>query len=549
VKLLPLIFIIAGLALVYASSGEAQKSSTDLYKVGINDTISITVLEHPDLKTITTVSSDGTITFPYLGNIYVKGMSISEIEKEITKRLSDGYVKYPVVAASLIKSMSRIVFTYGEFNQRGVIAFEDNMTLLNALSLAGGVSKDGLFGILKVKRKKEGKAGYEEIVETSLNNGLIENNTARDMIVKRDDILIIERNKTFLIQGEVANRGRFVLEKGMTVLRALLQAGGVNTNGLYGSVKIRRKKEGTIDDYTDFMKSQINEGVIQSFEVENTLLEPDDIMVVESNKTFLIQGEVLNRGRIVLEKDMTVLRALLQAGGVTKDGLYGKIKVRRKQDEKSEEYTDIAESNLKDGVVEDKEVENIILKPDDILIVDRSDTLLIQGEVAQRGRIVLEKGMTVLRALLQAGGVTKDGLYGKIKVRRKQDEKSEEYTDIAESNLNDGVVEDKEVENIILKPDDILIVERNKTFFIYGEINRPGELVLQNNMTVFKAITISGGFTKWGSSNKVKVLRQTQGHSEFQTIKINVKDVIEGDATKDIQIQSGDIIVVSTGIF
>ena len=548
-KLLPLIFIIAGLALVYASSGEAQKSSTDLYKVGINDTISITVLEHPDLKTITTVSSDGTITFPYLGNIYVKGMSISEIEKEITKRLSDGYVKYPVVAASLIKSMSRIVFTYGEFNQRGVIAFEDNMTLLNALSLAGGVSKDGLFGILKVKRKKEGKAGYEEIVETSLNNGLIENNTARDMIVKRDDILIIERNKTFLIQGEVANRGRFVLEKGMTVLRALLQAGGVNTNGLYGSVKIRRKKEGTIDDYTDFMKSQINEGVIQSFEVENTLLEPDDIMVVESNKTFLIQGEVLNRGRIVLEKDMTVLRALLQAGGVTKDGLYGKIKVRRKQDEKSEEYTDIAESNLKDGVVEDKEVENIILKPDDILIVDRSDTLLIQGEVAQRGRIVLEKGMTVLRALLQAGGVTKDGLYGKIKVRRKQDEKSEEYTDIAESNLNDGVVEDKEVENIILKPDDILIVERNKTFFIYGEINRPGELVLQNNMTVFKAITISGGFTKWGSSNKVKVLRQTQGHSEFQTIKINVKDVIEGDATKDIQIQSGDIIVVSTGIF
>ncbi len=72
--------------------------------------------------------------------------------------------------------------------------------------------------------------------------------------------------------------------------------------------------------------------------------------------------------------------------------------------------------------------------------------------------------------------------------------------------------------------------------------------MLMNNMTVFKAITIAGGFTKWGSGGKVKILRPAQNISGFETIKVEVDDIIDGDATADIKLQPEDTVVVSSGL-
>ena len=183
------------------------------------------------------------------------------------------------------------------------------------------------------------------------------------------------------------------------------------------------------------------------------------------------------------------------------------------------------------------------------MIVERNKTFLIQGDVASRGRVVLERGMTVLSAILQAGGVLEEGRYGKIKVRRKQEGEIGKYKDVIESQLSAGVIEKKEVEDMLLQPDDVLIVERNKTFFIYGEVNKTGEFLLDTDMTVFKAITLAGGFTKWGYGSRVKILRPKNNHSGLETIKVNIEDVLAGDASADVHLMPEDIIVVSTGIF
>jgi polysaccharide export outer membrane protein len=428
-----------------------------MYKIGVDDVIQITVLDHDELKTVSSVSLDGTINMPYIGSIQVLGKTVTEVEQEITEKLKEGYIKFPIVAVTLLRSLSKEIFTYGEINKIGKIQFEKDMSIGKAMSIAGGVTNDGRYGKIRVRRKQEGESGgYKDIVEAKLNDGAIVNSEIEDMLLQPDDILIVERSKTFLIQGEVASRGRFVLEKDMTVLRALLQAGGVNENGRYGKIKVRRKQE---------------------------------------------------------------------TGG----------------------YKDLVESPLDDGKIVLKEVEDTVLQPDDILIVERSKTFLIQGEVASRGRFVLEKDMTVLRALLQAGGVNENGRYGKIKVRRKQE--TGEYKDLVESPLDDGKIVLKEVEDTVLQPDDILIVEPNSTFFIYGEVNKKGEFILKKDMTVFKAITIAGGLTKWGSEGKIKILRPINNGESFEIIKVNIKDVIEGDASADVVLENGDTIIVSTGIF
>ena len=531
------------------SQVKAETSTTETYRVGVNDVLNISVLKEQGLTGSYTVTSDGTITFHYIGTIYVKGMKLSKIEDLITKKLSDEYIKYPLVSVSLSSSGKKII-AFGVIRIHGEIRFQDNMTVMAGLALAGGATSDGLFGKIKVLRVKKGVTGEREVfVESILNYGAIVNSKVANTLLQVDDILIVEHNDTILIQGNVASRGRSVLEKDMTVVRALLQAGGVLKDGLFGKIKIRRKQEGKAGGYKDLVESKLDNGVIENKEVEDMLLQPDDILIVERNDTILIQGNVASRGLAILEKDMTVGRVLLQAGGISQDGLFGKIKIRRKQEGKAGGYKDLVESKLDDGVIENKEVEDMLLKPDDILIVERNKTFLIKGEVAQRGRFVLEEGMSVLRALLEAGGVSKDGLYGKIKIRRKQNGKAGGYKDLMESKLDDGVIENKEVEDMLLKPDDILIVDREKTYFIYGEANKTGEFILRNDMTVFKAITIAGGFTKWGAANRVKVLRKSKNNDGFELIRVNIDDVIKGDAAADVYLQAGDTIVVSSGVF
>jgi len=544
-RILFLVFIISIFCLC-VSQAVAESSLSNVYAIGPNDVLEIRVLDHDELRTMATVTSDGSITFPYIGTVNVEGKGVSEIEKIITDKLSEGYIKYPVVTVSLVRSLSKKIFVYGELFKRGEIPIQDDVTVLQALSMAGGVTENGKYGTAKIMRKEEGRKEYETIIETSMNNGIIMDKKVENMLLHSNDMLIVEHNKTFLIQGEALKRGRFSLEKDMTVLHALLLAGGVTNDGRYGMIKIRRNSSSSSTGYKDIAEAHLIDGDIEDKEVENIYLEPDDIVIIERNKTFLIQGGVAQRGRFPLEKDMRVINALLQVGGVVDSGLFGRIIVRRQEKVEGGGYRDIAISDLSDGMIVDKAVEDLTLQPDDIIIVERSRSITIQGEIAVPGRYVLEDGMTVLGALAVSKGVRGDGYYGKLKIRRKHEEGLEYKT--LELDVQQILRDDTSGE-LLLEPDDTLIVERNDTYFIYGEVQKPGEFVLKSDMTAFKALTIAGGFTKWGSGSKVKILRTKRDKSGFETIKVKIDDVIDGDADADIFLEPGDTIIVSAGVF
>ena len=89
----------------------------------------------------------------------------------------------------------------------------------------------------------------------------------------------------------------------------------------------------------------------------------------------------------------------------------------------------------------------------------------------------------------------------------------------------------------------------SRKFFVYGEVIKPGNYLLDEHTTVLKAISIAGGFSKFGSSSKVKVLRQNDDGVGYTSIKVNMKDVMNGESEKDILVGPGDIVVVSEGIF
>jgi len=94
-----------------------------------------------------------------------------------------------------------------------------------------------------------------------------------------------------------------------------------------------------------------------------------------------------------------------------------------------------------------------------------------------------------------------------------------------------------------------LVESRSRSFTISGEVIKPGNYPILENTTVLKAISIAGGFTKFGSSSRVKILRPRKDRPGYMSIKVDLEAVMDGDAKADIVIESGDIIVVSEGVF
>ncbi len=361
-KNLFLIFMAICCLLIFPSVANA-KSPTVQYSVGIDDVISIVVIDRSDLKTVTTVAIDGSITFPYIGTLYVKGLKLSEIKNKITKKLSK-YIKYPVVSVSLVNSKSRKIFIYGEVVKPGEYMLGEEMTVVKAISVAGGIRPGGLYGKVKVRRVREGKPGYRDI---KINLKSTIEGTTRDMLLQPDDIVIVERNKNFFIYGELARPGEYMLEDNMTVVKAISIAGGITHSGLYGKVKIRRKQDGK-PGYKDIeidIKSTIERFVIEG-STPDMLLEPDDVVIVERNKKFFIYGEVARPGGFTLEDDMTVLRAISLAGGFTKWGSPGRVKVLRLQQDKADYET--IKVNVKAAIDGDARAD-IALQPGDVVVV------------------------------------------------------------------------------------------------------------------------------------------------------------------------------------
>lgn len=509
-----LLFIL--FAVVYAQEGT--------YRVGINDEINIDVAGYKEFSISAVVLPDGTISYPQIGSLYVNGMTLTDIRDLIVKKLSEGYVKSPIVTVSLKRSASKVIYLYGELS--GTVPYEKDMTVMKVV-VSKGIDKESSELVIRRKGTNDIKVDVKGVIE----------GRSKDVFLRPDDILIVKKKGLVYIQGEVKKPGPYTIKENMTVIDAITEAGGINNEGLYGEVILKRKKQDSsgYDDITVDVK-----GIMKGLK-QNILLKPDDILIVKPNSTFIVYGEVNKPGSYVLEDNMTVGKAIAKAGGITETGLYGDVKIRRVREDGSG-YEDI-KVNLK-GIIEGTEKGDILLKPDDILIVEQNKKFLVQGEVLKPGEYVLEDNMTVGKAIAKAGGIGEEGLFGKIKIRRMRKDGSG-YDDI-EFEIKDVIGGDKG--NTPLLPDDIVIVEKNKTFLIYGEVNKIGEFPLTDGMTVFKAITIAGGFNKWGSPSNIKILRPKENKKEFDIIKVNVKRVIEGDASADIPLKPGDIVVVSSGI-
>ena len=115
----------------------AEKSPTTLtYRIGLGDTLDISVWRIPDLSSEVIVRPDGMISFPLIGDMQAAGRTLTQLDEELTRRLSD-YVKEPQVSVMIRKFGGRKVIVLGEVAKPGVYTFTSDIRLIEAIALAG----------------------------------------------------------------------------------------------------------------------------------------------------------------------------------------------------------------------------------------------------------------------------------------------------------------------------------------------------------------------------------------------------------------------------
>jgi polysaccharide export outer membrane protein len=127
-------YLLLFVGLAYAVAQTPQLSS---YKLGSGDMISIRVLGEEDLKREKIRLSDaGTISFPILGEIQVKGLTVGALEDQITKGLKGRYLLDPKVTIAIEEY--RNFFVNGMVEKPGGYPYVPGLTVRKAISIAGG---------------------------------------------------------------------------------------------------------------------------------------------------------------------------------------------------------------------------------------------------------------------------------------------------------------------------------------------------------------------------------------------------------------------------
>ena len=224
------------------------------YTVNRGDILNITVWDHPELtipagsdrspsEAGNWVHSDGTIFYPYVGEIKVAGLKVTEIRDILRKELAK-YIASPQVDVTVASFRSKRVYMTGELNKPGTQPITNvPLTLLEAVSNAGGLSDAADWTNVTLTRNGETK-------RYSLRDLYRQGDTRENILLRPNDIIHVARNdaaKIFVL-GEVGKPTSLNIGRSdITLAEALADAGGFAqaTADASGIFVLRQAAEGS----------------------------------------------------------------------------------------------------------------------------------------------------------------------------------------------------------------------------------------------------------------------------------------------------------------
>ena len=152
----------------HQESNPATDQSHDAYIIGPGDVIAVDVWKEKELSRRVSVRLDGKISLPLVNDIDAAGLTSAELREQLTQKYKD-FVDVPEVSVTVLESRSKRIYLLGKINRPGEYPLQKNMTIVHAISLAGGLAEWADASDIKLIRKIKGtektfRVDYDAIV-------------------------------------------------------------------------------------------------------------------------------------------------------------------------------------------------------------------------------------------------------------------------------------------------------------------------------------------------------------------------------------------------
>ena len=224
------------------------------YILGPEDEIEIKVWDHEDLSRKQRVGLEGKISFPFAGDLKVQGLTVLQLQKELERRLGQGYIVDPHVSINIIEYKSQKFFVVGDVQKPWTYPLTKNITVVEAISLAGGVASSGgsktLGGNAIIVRASPGGKSDQPRMPDQVNprekqtvslSAALAGDPRNNVEIKSGDTIYVP-TLVIYVTCQVKNPGRYPYEEGITVLKAVTAAGGFTDKAATGRVHVVREE-------------------------------------------------------------------------------------------------------------------------------------------------------------------------------------------------------------------------------------------------------------------------------------------------------------------
>jgi polysaccharide export outer membrane protein len=264
----PLLVLSAALLIVPLSAPRAQVSDK-AYIIGPEDVLEIQVWERKDLNQTVFVRPDGRTSLPLVGEIMVAGKTVQELQDHLAK-VYDKTSQSAVVTVIVKEIKSRPVYFVGGFGKPGPMQLTREMTLMQAISVIGGVVPGG-----------DAENGYvlrgDKRIAVDFHKLLQKGDLSQNTQLEPGDTVVVPIADMVYVQGEVRAPSPLKYTTDLTLLKAITQAGGLTPLAASGRVDLLRGRAG---EKKERIRVDVDKIMRSPEENPDVSLKPDDIIYV-----------------------------------------------------------------------------------------------------------------------------------------------------------------------------------------------------------------------------------------------------------------------------
>ena len=513
------------------------------YVLGIDDELSISIWGASQQNYQLRIGTDGAVSIPDIGPVYVSGMEFTKAKELIKKRLiaiyqgMDGSSPNTYAEVSISNLRSIKINVIGEAMAPGTYTLPSTASAFNALYLSGGPNENGSFRQIQIIRD------HKTIKTIDVYDYLINANMQGNIQLREQDIIYIPTyTKRVEANGAFKRTGIFELTEKEKLSDLIRYLGGFSDQAFKAQLSLTR-----ITD-TEKKVIDISQSIYESFVPNNGDVLVASGIIDRYENRINISGAVFRPGTYELTEGLKLSGLIKKAQGVTENYFSNRGLIIRLQNNLAPMTLSFNVDDILKGTndITLQREDQVIIQ--DIFSMRQKRTVQILGEVQKPGEFDFSDNMSLKDLIFKAGGFTEAASESFIELARRHNYAeanlmSDELVKLFQFSIDRKLNLDPQGDTLHLQPFDYLYVRKapsyhqQRTVYISGEVRYPGAYSIGSKKErISDLINRSGGLMPDAFVKGARMKRANeQAGEKLAALHTNLSDGLLTKAEQQIQ--------------